>query len=688
MKRILLVALALTLFALPASAAVPRTFNIQGILTDDTGITLPDATYQVDFLLWNTNFGGALVWSESIPITQTNGVFEAALGHAVSLDPDIFTTPLWLSMMIDGGAATMPRIEMTSVASAMIAAAIEPGAAVRSLNGLADNVVLVAGTNVSITQVDTTLVISATAGAGGDDGDWVITGDDLHHIPGRVHVGVASIWSKDVGDPTRAQTHAPDPVFGKFTVEGANEGIKSILFDNDNVSDARTAIYARRQRGSIRNDGYGYGVNEANTAITGFNDWGDSYTFGVAGYSWWDYPRTGAVFGARHSGTTWAALAYNDSSDVGWGVYTNDNIFAGSYIQAPALKLTGGAAAGYVLTSDTNGNATWQAPGAAAADTNWTVSGDNLSRTSTGAVAIGTDQPHTLGGWDINTTMQVSATLASALCLDITLPSLSRASLTHSFDGLYFGWTDDYAVNSTQAYRMAPGTFETFNPSGDTAIKLLSGDSNSTGSQLSLYGTTSTTIPAIILDSQTGASASQVGGYMKLQNTAGVTEVTVTASHNGSGIGRVITPVLEITGGSDLSEQFDLGDVSALTKPGMVVSIDPESPGQLTLSGKAYDRRVAGVISGAGGVNTGMVMGQKGSVADGEFPVALVGRVYVWADASSGPIEPGDLLTTAELPGHAMKVTDHTLATGAILGKAMTGLTEGQGLILTLVSLQ
>jgi hypothetical protein len=42
---------------------------------------------------------------------------------------------------------------------------------------LTDKVVLEAGANESITQVDTTLVNSATTGAGGDNGDWVITGD-------------------------------------------------------------------------------------------------------------------------------------------------------------------------------------------------------------------------------------------------------------------------------------------------------------------------------------------------------------------------------------------------------------------------------------------------------------------------------------------------------------------------------
>ena len=68
--------------------------------------------------------------------------------------------------------------------------------------------------------------------------------------------------------------------------------------------------------------------------------------------------------------------------------------------------------------------------------------------------------------------------------------------------------------------------------------------------------------------------------------------------------------------------------------------------------------------------------------------VALTGRVYVLADASNGAIHPGDLLTTSRTPGHAMKVTDHTRGQGAILGKAMTGLSKGKGMVLVLVTLQ
>jgi hypothetical protein len=85
-----------------------------------------------------------------------------------------------------------------------------------------------------------------------------------------------------------------------------------------------------------------------------------------------------------------------------------------------------------------------------------------------------------------------------------------------------------------------------------------------------------------------------------------------------------------------------------------------------------------------------MVVGQDpGSTGRrGPYPVALTGRVYCWADASYGPIEPGDLLTTSDTPGHAMKVKNHKKAQGAIIGKAMTSLKTGKGLVLVLVTLQ
>jgi hypothetical protein len=152
-------------------------------------------------------------------------------------------------------------------------------------------------------------------------------------------------------------------------------------------------------------------------------------------------------------------------------------------------------------------------------------------------------------------------------------------------------------------------------------------------------------------------------------------------------IGGSVTEVqtLRITGGADLAEPFAFSEQDI--DPGSVVVIDEKHPGQLKLSTEAYDTRVAGIVSGANGVKPGIALHQEGLI-EGNHNVALTGRVYAQADARFGPIRPGDLLTTSDTPGHAMKVTDPARAQGAIIGKAMSALTEGSGMVLVLVTLQ
>ena len=147
------------------------------------------------------------------------------------------------------------------------------------------------------------------------------------------------------------------------------------------------------------------------------------------------------------------------------------------------------------------------------------------------------------------------------------------------------------------------------------------------------------------------------------------------------------TATLTIRGGADLAEPFNITAGENEVTQGAVVVIDDQNPGQLKLTDQPYDIHVAGVVSGANGINPGIQMHQQGLLEGGKN-VALSGRVYVQADTSNGAIKPGDLLTTSSTPGHAMKVTDHAKAAGAILGKAMTSLSEGKGMVLVLVTLQ
>ncbi len=151
-------------------------------------------------------------------------------------------------------------------------------------------------------------------------------------------------------------------------------------------------------------------------------------------------------------------------------------------------------------------------------------------------------------------------------------------------------------------------------------------------------------------------------------------------------VGELSTTVLTVRGGADVAEPFEMTKPEDM-EPGSVVVIDEDLPGQLKLSTESYDNKVAGIISGAGGVKPGLRLHQEG-VMEGDHHVALSGRVYVKADAAFGKIKPGDLLTTSSTPGHAMKVKEHDQAQGAILGKAMSRLEEGTGLVLVLVTLQ
>jgi hypothetical protein len=136
--------------------------------------------------------------------------------------------------------------------------------------------------------------------------------------------------------------------------------------------------------------------------------------------------------------------------------------------------------------------------------------------------------------------------------------------------------------------------------------------------------------------------------------------------------------------GMDCAEQFDVAGEQEL-EPGTVVVIDQE--GALRESCEAYDRKVAGVVSGAGDYKPAIILGRNVSISK-RTVIALVGKVYCKVDADCAPVEVGDLLTASPTPGHAMKATDSNRAFGAVIGKALRPLASGRDLVPVLVALQ
>jgi hypothetical protein len=136
---------------------------------------------------------------------------------------------------------------------------------------------------------------------------------------------------------------------------------------------------------------------------------------------------------------------------------------------------------------------------------------------------------------------------------------------------------------------------------------------------------------------------------------------------------------------ADCCEEFDLATSDAEIEAGMVMVLD--DAGCLTQCMEAYDKRVAGIISGAGDFKPGLVL-DRHPEQDHRAAIALMGKVFCKVDAQYAPIEVGDLLTTSSTPGHAMRATNALTAFGAIIGKALRPLRSGTGLIPVLVALQ
>jgi len=337
----------------------------------------------------------------------------------------------------------------------------------------------------------------------------------------------------------------------------------------------------------------------------------------------------------------------------------------------------------------------------------WVLNGTNVFYNN-GSVGIGTSSPqarlHVRGGdvlagapgqeWIFHTRHQASGDFLHITDADNGNFQWQRGLVVHSNGRVGIG-----VANPSKTLSIA----------GDVEIGLSSGDykhlriggGNSDGF---LYGSFARLADGIhlgynyyadaagnnrIIKPDGGTSRLSTGyGYIGLY-TGGVGEVpsmgvTVHTEGNVTVDGNMSVASLTIRGGADLAEPFPMHDG---IEKGSVVVIDESNAGRLKVSTRAYDTQVAGIVSGANGINAGIALKQEGVLDEGQN-VALTGRVYVKADASYGAIKPGDLLTTSDTPGHAMKVGDSSRSQGAILGKAMTSLADGTGLVLVLVTLQ
>jgi hypothetical protein len=184
--------------------------------------------------------------------------------------------------------------------------------------------------------------------------------------------------------------------------------------------------------------------------------------------------------------------------------------------------------------------------------------------------------------------------------------------------------------------------------------------------------------------SESGTGAGIFGSAMSPSGYAGYFSGNVSVIGDAYVSGKLTVDGDIILTNADCAEEFDVLDPE-IVGPGTVVVLTDD--GALRASDQAYDRKAAGVVSGAGAFRPAIVLDRRPSVGS-RCAIAMLGKVACKADAAEFPIAVGDLLTTSATRGHAMKATDPERSFGAVIGKALEPLASGTGMIAILVALQ
>lgn len=632
------------LWAAASAHAQGTAFTFQGRLHDN-GVAAT-GVYDVRFAVYDAPDGLGIVAGPLIQpgIAITNGLFLTTLDFGAN----VFTGPSrWLEIMTrTNGALSFslltPRQALAPTPYAIHAASassVSDGSVVKSLNNLRDNVTLAAGANVALTTSGNTLTISSS-GLGGTNSVWSLNSASAYYNLGNVGIGTSN--------PSRKLTVHTAPT--DYGLEHTDGNVRLDTF----VSSAGGFL------GTVSNHKLHLFVNDGAARLTvdtsgavGVGTFEPVSRLTVAGAGPFNSPLAAALTlqnSTASSSWQWHALddgrlqladfnrgvtrvMFDPNGAVGIGTTTPQSLL---HLYEPAnsvshLLETSGGINAWTRVAFKNPNGLWEAG---------TSRGFNndvfyIDRAGTSSLEF---QLATHGGLGLGIEPQTKLHLYNG-----------PDSTSHRIEtgGGVNAWTRTEYVNANGMWSI--GTSRDFN--GDQFYFQRIGS------------------PGV-------AFGIQPNGDAHLQGTL---------FYRGLVGGAASVSTLTVRGGADLAEPFAMKEESI--EKGSVVVIDHEHPGRLKRSVQAYDKRVAGIVSGANGVHPGIALKQEGVLDQGEN-VALSGRVYVLADATHGPIEPGDLLTTSDTPGHAMRVRDHDRAQGSILGKAMGALPDGRGMVLVLVTLQ
>lgn len=387
MKKIVLSVAAFMTLTFAANAQAPEAFKYQAVVRNASNMIVTNQAVGMQLIIHQGTATGTAVYTETFaPTTNAYGLVNLEIGTGTTSDNfsmiDWSAGPYFIETAADltGGTSynSMGTSQLMSVPYALYAKNVENDmvndADADSTNELNSSLALNGAMleltdNGGMLMADLSSLIDADADSTNELQTLSLVGNDLTISNGNTITLPTPTVPSDVNGTT-------DYVV-KFT--SATTGGNSMMRDNGTSmainaapsvqyqlytyrqqltanGDGQHTSYAYRTRDS-GNDGTAYGYNTTNTASAAYNYWGDVYTFGVGGFSYNDYTRTGGVLGAYQAGTYWGSLGYKNSGSTTYGVYGSAGYASGAgYLPSSDAIGIGGGFFGELIGSTSQGN--------------------------------------------------------------------------------------------------------------------------------------------------------------------------------------------------------------------------------------------------------------------------------------------------------------------------------------------